>query len=376
MRRVLVTGAFGFIGRHVVRKLAAAGRDVIAVARPDEVVDVSLPARTVTVDISDRNELTRILKGADDVVHLAARAGGIQFQQDGSSVIFSDNRSMTDSVLESAAGAEVRRVFLASSAVMYRGRLTRPLVETDPVVQPWEHPSPHAWSKLTDEVVGGWWQQSGRLEVVAGRFSNVYDPGATFETERSAVIHALIRRAAETPAGGDLTVWGDGSAIRSFIYVDDVAAAVVAILIEGEDGSVYNVDSGIEITIEALATLVRDTVDPTLVLRFDSSKPVGMAYRVTNPGRLHSLGMRPSKPLIDEIAMTVADFRSRYPIWSPPPPIGKPIRSSRADARILTPPNPVRSVTVKPANPGLIRSAVTTRSRGTLNGSSEMSGVW
>ncbi len=312
MRKVLVTGAHGFVGRHVVRTLAAASLDVVAVAHPAETVDALLPARTVVMDISSRDDLIQVLDGVEMVVHLAARAGGIQFQESGAWDVFSGNRTMTDNVLESAAAAGVRRVYLASSAVVYRSGLVRPLAETDPVLQPWEGPSPYAWSKVTDEVVGGWWQESGRLEVVVGRFSNVYGPGAPFDSDRSTVIHALIRRAAETPAGEPLLVWGDGGAIRSFVYVEDVAGAVAKILFDGDGGSVYNVDNGLEVSVKTLATTVRDAVDSSLVLRFDASKPTGLPYRVADPARLRSLGFQASTPLELGIARTIDDFRARY----------------------------------------------------------------
>ena len=312
MSTVLVTGANGFIGRHVVRTFAAQSCDVTATVLPGEVVDRSLPARMIEADISDQDELARALDDIEFVVHLAARAGGIQFQESGSSTVFSDNRLMTDNILEGAARAGVRRVYLASSAVVYRPGPPRPLLETDPVVQPWEHPSPYAWSKVTDEVVGGWWQDSGRLDVVVGRFSNVYGPGAPFDPDRSTVIHALVRRAAETAAGEELLVWGDGSAVRSFVYVEDVASAVSKILFEGEGGLVYNVDNGIEVTVKTLATAVRDAVDPSLDLQFDPTKPTGLAYRVTDPTRLKELGAPMATTLAEGINRTVADYRARF----------------------------------------------------------------
>jgi nucleoside-diphosphate-sugar epimerase len=284
----------------------------VAIARPGEPIDESLPARMIVADITDREALARALDGVEFVVHLAAKAGGIQFQESGSSAIFSENRLMTDNILEVAARVGVRRVYLASSAVVYRPGSPRPLRETDPVVQPWEHPSPYAWSKVTDEVVGGWWQDSGVLDVVVGRFSNVYGPGAPFDHDRSTVIHALIRRAAETPAGGELLVWGDGSAIRSFVYVEDVAAAVSTILFEGERGLVYNVDNGNEVTVKTLATAVRDAVDPSLALQFDPSKPTGLPYRVTDPTRLKSLGALMETNLSEGLGPTVADYRARF----------------------------------------------------------------
>lgn len=312
MTRVLVTGAHGFVGRHVVRALAEESCDILAVAYPGESLDAALPAETVVADISQRAGLVQSLDGVEFVVHLAARAGGVQFQERGAWSVFSQNRAMTDNVLESAAQAGVRRVYLASSAVVYQSGLTRPMVETDPVVQPWANPSPYTWSKVTDEVIGGWWHKSGRLDVVAGRFANVYGPGAPFDPERSTAIHALIQRAATTPTGEALLVWGDGSAVRSFIYVEDVASAVAKILFEGESGLVYNVDNGIGISVKTLATAVRDAVEPSLRLQFDPSQPTGPPYRVSDPTRLESLGYTARVSLSDGISRTAADFQSRF----------------------------------------------------------------
>ena len=84
------------------------------------------------------------------------------------------------------------------------------------------------------------------------------------------------------------------------------------ILFEGENGLVYNVDNGTEVTVRTLATAVRDAVDPTLILRFDPSKPTGLAYRVTDPTRLKSLGASMGTNLAEGIGATVADYRARF----------------------------------------------------------------
>ena len=139
---------------------------------------------------------------------------------------------ITDNLLAASAEADVQRVFLASSLVTYLAR-HRALDRISRPTRPRDRPDPYAWSKISDEVVASWHQE---LDTVVGRFGNVYGPGAPFEPERSTVVHALIDRAARLGDNEDLVVWGDGSAVRSFVFVEDAAEAVLIALTKGEPG--------------------------------------------------------------------------------------------------------------------------------------------
>jgi GDP-L-fucose synthase len=308
-RRVLVTGGHGFIGSHVVAALAAAGAAPISVVHPSASSATEPPGVTRVVDLEDLASVQAAVADIDAVVHLAAKAGGIQFQEEGGDGVFAANRRITDNVIAACIAQGVRRVFLASSLVTYRPpESARPFDEQHAQLGPADRPSPYAWSKITDEVVLGW--HVGRdLDPVIGRFGNVYGPGSSFEPSRSTVVHALIDRAAKLDDGQDLIVWGDGTAVRSFVFVEDVAAAVVLILADGEEGSVYNVDSGEAVTVAGLASVVRDAVNPSLGLRFDASKPAGIPFRVPSIARLRSIGFEPATSLADGIAHTVAWYR-------------------------------------------------------------------
>ena len=302
---VLVTGGHGFIGRHVVIALAEAGAKPIAISQGPASSVSSLPGESVTLDLEDRRQVVEAVRGVDRVVHLAARAGGIQFQQEIGEDVFASNRRMTDNVLTACSTAGVERVFLASSLVTYR-EATEPLTETHTQLGPSDRPDPYAWSKITDEVAAGWVKG---LNTVVGRFGNVYGPGASFEPERSTVIHALIDRAARCGDGNDLVVWGDNTAIRSFVFVEDAATGVLCALAEGEPGAAYNIDSGVDVSITQLATKVRDLIDPSLNLTFDPSKPTGTAYRVASIAKLTALGYRPRFDLDEGLRRTVDWYR-------------------------------------------------------------------
>jgi GDP-L-fucose synthase len=302
---VVVTGAHGFIGRHVVTALETAGHDVVSIAHPDRVED---PVDRITrlADLSDPGAARAALDGAEVVVHLAARAGGIAFQQAPDRGVFGDNRSVTDNVLNAARATGTRRVFIASSLVVYLPS-DEPLTEDHPLLEEEDEPSPYAWSKIVDERRA---LDSG-LEVVVGRFGNVYGPGAPFHEERASVVHALIARCEGLAAGEPLRVWGDGSAVRSFVFVEDVARAVAMLIGPAAPGGVYNVDSGVPVTIAELAAVVASHADPVPAIEFDRSKPAGSPIRVGAIDRLRELGFEPGVALGDGIGRTVEHYRQR-----------------------------------------------------------------
>ena len=318
-RRVVVTGGAGFIGRHVVRQLLNAGaRVTVPLHEGDRVTVAGAEGRPLTVegltlvdaDLRESSGAEQALAGADYVVHLAARSGGVQLQHSPSADLFEANVAMTRQVLSAAAACGVRRCYLASSAVIYASDAGPVLDEAAHTVEPWrETVTPYAWSKLTDEATATWWQEAG-LDVVVGRFTNVFGAGATFDPARSTVVHALVKKAVDAAPGGVVEVWGDGSAVRSFIHVRDAASGVLTVLTRGRAGTPYNISSDEPVTIRSLAEAVRDAVDPSLRLEFNPSRPAGPARRVLDTSRLASLGFRPRVSLEDGVCDVVASYRA------------------------------------------------------------------
>ena len=307
----MVTGGGGFIGGHVMDALAGCGAEPIAVVQAGVNGRIPPVGSSVSADLEDPDAVSRVLDGAELVVHLAARAGGIAFQRSADPAVFTVNRRITDNVLGAASAAGVKRVFLASSLVTYRAS-DETLTEDHPKLSVEDRPSPYAWSKITDEVVAEWHPD---VETVVGRFGNIYGPGANFAGADATAVHALISRAVNLRNGEELEVWGDGKAVRSFVFVRDAADAVLTILASAPSGSTYNVDSGVPVTIAELATVVRDAVNPTLRLRFDASRPSGRPYRVPSVAALASLGFTAPTTLHNGVRVTVEWFKAHI---SPP----------------------------------------------------------
>ncbi len=307
LSNVAIVGGAGFIGSHVVTAVQQAGGHPIVVGMERAPY---LNCEVRVADASNVDDLTGSLEGCTTVIHLAARAGGIQMQHVAG--VFRTNRLVTDNVLEAGRRNAIRDVFLASSQVVYR-ESSAAVDESSPILSSVDAPTQYAWSKATDEVAGRWWADEHEARVVVGRFGNIYGPGAPYAKDRSSVVHALVRRFAESPPGSTVEVWGDGSAVRSFLFVEDAARAVVTVLQQGTAGSVYNIDSGEPVSIKNLAGEINRQVGNDLHLVFDPTKPAGVPYRVGATDKLSEIGFQPQVDLEVGLAATIADFRSRHP---------------------------------------------------------------
>lgn len=301
-RTIAITGGTGFLGRRVTELVTARG----GTARTIALRDSGETRPDIVADLTRSGAAEDALAGADYVVHLAARSGGIGFQNEPDWSVWTDNTTTTSHILKAAVTSGVRGVFLASSAVVYEPLASGPIPEANPLIAGPDAGGVYAWSKVCDEAAGEWFFRTYGLKVAAGRFTTIYGPRDPGHRPGATVIEDLIHRARGLDHGEPLVVWGDGSQVRSFIHVDDVATAVLQILTGGTPGSTYNVDTGIPTSIAGLADLILRHVAPASPLTFDPSKPSGVPYRVLDPGRLRKLGWEPAWSLEGGIAQLVS----------------------------------------------------------------------
>lgn len=297
-RRVLVTGAAGFIGSRVVSRLIAEGDTVIGIGQGK-----SEAHRDVSADLSKAPPLSSI--EADCLIHLAALSGGIQAQ--GNEPVYHGNVEMARSALELGRRAGVDNVVLASSSVVYQDpRTEEALSERHPTLDPGvDDVSPYAWSKLTTEVLGQWFASKTSIPVVSGRLATVYGPGGSFDPAVSNVVHALIDRSASAPRRSSVSVWGTGDPVRSFIYVEDAAAAIILLSRLQNPAPVYNVASSEPTSIRRLAELIVEISDRDQSLEFDSSKPDGPAFRYLDTTLIQKEAFAPGWSLRDGLKATI-----------------------------------------------------------------------
>ncbi len=246
MEKILVTGALGFVGTQVVECLLAQGKTVVAYdwrvahERPRSRKGVTF----VQGDVRDRSAVEEALSGVTGVVHLAAQVSVAESVHNPHET-FLHNVVGTEAVFEAVRSANIARIVYASSAAVYGDSDNTPKEETDALAPI----SPYAASKEIDEHIAAVYARAYGVSSCGLRFFNVYGPGQNAEHAYASV---LARWVAAIKADKPITVYGNGEQTRDFVHVRDVARAVVAAL-DGNASGVYNVASGTEIALTAVA---------------------------------------------------------------------------------------------------------------------------
>ena len=271
-RRVMVTGGAGFLGQRVVAKLREHGAH-----------DVFVP-RSAQYDLVDRDACRRAIhdSGANVVIHLAALAGGIGINMEQPGRFFFDNLMMGVQLMEEARLAGVEKFVAVGTICEYPKITPVPFNEAD------------LWDGYPEETNAGYGLAKKMLLVQAQAYCqqygfnaihplpvNLYGPGDDFDPRTSHVIPALVKKCIEArdnnvPA---VPVWGDGTASREFLYVDDAAEGIVLMTERYDSSEPVNLGSGQEIMIRDLAYMIAELTGYQGRIELDPSKPNGQPRR-------------------------------------------------------------------------------------------------
>ncbi len=312
-RHVVVTGAGGFVGSHLVDTLLARGDTVTGVdcftpyydpeaKRANLAEALARPGfRLVEADLRDV-ELTAILDGADAVFHQAAQPGVRLSWSDGFGEYATHNVLATQRLLEAARDTEVRRVVYASSSSVYGNQERYPTVETD-LPRPY---SPYGVTKLAAEHLCGLYAENWGVSTVALRYFTVFGP----RQRPDMSIHRLCEAAL---TGGTFPRFGDGEQVREFTYVADIVAANLAAAdADVAPGTVVNIAGGGEILLNQLIAMVGELAATEVAIENHPAQ-AGDAKRnggATDRARA-LLGWEPQVGLRDGVAAQLAWHRSR-----------------------------------------------------------------
>ena len=244
----------------------------------------------------------------------AAKVGGILANNTYRAEFLYDNLSIQNNLIHFAHVYGVKKLLFLGSSCIYPKMAPQPLKE-DYLLSGLLEPTnePYAIAKITGiKMCEAYWDQYG-CNFISAMPTNMYGPNDNYHPDNSHVLPALIRKFHEAKTNGSdaVTVWGDGSPFREFLYADDLASALVYLMLNYNEKEFVNVGYGDEITIKDLALLIKKIIGFEGHLEFDASKPNGTPRKLMDSSRLFATGWKPKTDLEEGIALAYQDFLNR-----------------------------------------------------------------
>lgn len=310
MKKIVVAGAGGFIGGHLVVALKKSGHQVRAVDKKplNQWYQVSEGVDNLVLDLNSRENCYRAVNGYNEVFNLAADMGGMGFIETHKADCMLSVLINTHLLLASR-DCGIERYFYSSSACVYNGDMQADpanpgLKESD--AYPALAEDGYGWEKLFSERMCRHFKEDYGLITRVARFHNVYGPHGTYDGGREKAPAAICRKVLEKEISGkeDIIIWGDGKQTRSFMYIDDCIKGILAIMYSDIEEPI-NLGSSEMVTINRLVELVEEIAGYTLKRKYDLTAPKGVRGRNSdNTLILEYLGWEPSISLKDGLTTT------------------------------------------------------------------------
>jgi nucleoside-diphosphate-sugar epimerase len=306
-KRVLVTGAGGFIGHHLVKFLVSRGYWVRGVDIKEPEYEPTAAHEFELLDLRRWANGLQATRQVEEVYNLAANMGGIGFIESHKAEIMHDNVLINIHMLEAARLNGVRRYLYTSSACIYPGYRQNspdvtPLKEED--AYPADPEDGYGWEKLFAERQCRHYVEDYGLETRVVRFHNIYGPLGTYDGGREKSPAALCRKVALAEDGGEIEIWGDGHQTRSYCYIDDCVEGIYR-LMRSDYREPLNLGSDRLVSINELADIVAAIAGKAIRKRHDLTKPQGVRGRNSDNSRLRQvLGWEPPTSLEEGLRVT------------------------------------------------------------------------
>lgn len=308
MKRILVNGAGGFIGGHMVKRLKAEGHWVRGVDLKHHEFFVPPADEFIIGDLRDQRIVANVVKGIDEIYQFAADMGGAGYVFTGGhdADIMHNSSTINLNTLYFGIHAGVKKFFYSSSACMYpEYNQMDPLNPkcSEDSAYPAAPDSEYGWEKLFSERLYLAHMRNYGTEVRIARFHNIFGPEGAWTGGKEKAPAALCRKVATAQDGGDIEIWGDGQQTRSFLYIDECIEGVRRLMDSDFTGPV-NIGSEEMVTIDELASIVMSIAGKALTIKHIPG-PLGVRGR-NSDNRLiaEELGWKPSMPLRTGLGQT------------------------------------------------------------------------
>ena len=294
--RLYVAGIKGMVGSAIASKGRSQGMDVVGKSSQD-------------LDFTDRPAVFRDLQESnpDFLIIAAAKVGGIGANSSMPVDFLSQNLQIQTNLMDAAHVAGIRSVLFLGSSCVYPKFASQPLSESALLTGALEPTNePYAIAKIAGlKLIEAYRRQYGH-HWISAMPTNLYGPGDNFNQETAHVLPALIHRFNEAKIKGsnEVAIWGDGTPLREFLHVDDLARACLLLITSFDDAVAINIGSGDEITIENLAKLISRVVGFSGEITFNHSYSNGTPRKLLDSSRISKLGWKPQISLEDGIALT------------------------------------------------------------------------
>ncbi|MDH0684343.1 GDP-L-fucose synthase family protein [Achromobacter animicus] len=300
-QRVFVAGHRGMVGAAITRELHRRGYENV------------LTRSRAELDLENQNQVHRFFSTTPvDVVYLAAaKVGGILANQTHPVDFLYKNLMIQCNVIRAAYAAGVRKLLFLGSSCIYPREAPQPIREDALLTGPLESTNePYAIAKIAGLKLCEAYQREHGARFICAMPTNLYGPHDNYDLHSSHVLPALIRKFHEGREANaeSVTIWGTGSPLREFLYVDDLAQASVMLMEHPDAEGIYNIGAGQDISIADLARLVARVIGYEGKIVYDTSKPDGTPRKLMDSSRVQELGWRPEISLTHGITLAYGHF--------------------------------------------------------------------
>lgn len=306
-KRILVTGAGGFIGHHLVKRLKNDGHWVRGADIKYPEYEPSDADEFELLDLRKFDNCLIATRNIDEVYNLAADMGGIGYITASHADIARNNILINAHMIDAARINGVNKFLFSSSACIYPQYLQKS-PDVTPLKEEHAYPADpepgYGLEKLYSEELCRYYWKDYKLETRIVRFHNVYGPLGTYDGGKEKAPAAISRKVALADDGGELEIWGDGEQTRSFMYVDDCVEGLIR-LMASDFREPLNLGTDRLVTINELVDLVSEIAGKSLIKKHDTSKPQGVRGRNSDNTKLRQvLGWEPEISLEDGLKGT------------------------------------------------------------------------